>query len=110
MSRAAAAPAKRGWSKMKQTVRRNTPRTGLRKRLIGTLMDRRNWRGKCGEELPTFQIQITRKRARWDWQVGSDGGRPIMYGSEATRARASYVANRALFLLLSTTNLKTVTT
>jgi hypothetical protein len=73
-------------------------------------MDRRNWRGECGEELPTFQIQITRKRARWDWQVSNDGGRPIMHGSEATRARASYVANRALFLLLSTTNLKTVTT
>lgn len=88
--------------------RAGTPGTGLRKRLIGTLMDRRNWRGEIGEELPTFQIQVTRKRSRWGWLVSNDGGRPIMHGNEATRARASYVANRALFLLLSTANLKTV--
>jgi hypothetical protein len=73
-------------------------------------MDRQNWSGDIGEELPTFQIQVDRKRCRWSWLVSSHDGRPMMHGSEATRAMASYFANRALFLLLSTTKLKTDST
>jgi hypothetical protein len=73
-------------------------------------MDQRNWGGETGEELPTFQIEVTRKRSRWGWLVSNHDGRPIMQGNEATHEMASYVANRALFLLLSTASLKTVAT
>lgn len=65
-------------------------------------MDRANWVGDGVEPgLPTFDIQVRRKRSRWIWQVCAQDGRPIMHGLEAARAKASYKANRALFLLLS---------
>lgn len=68
-------------------------------------MDRRNWVGRIEIELPTFEIQLQRKRSSWNWLVCTHDGRPIMQGSAVSRAKASYVANRALFLLLSTAHL-----
>ena len=53
-------------------------------------------------ELPTYQIQIKRKRVRWKWLVSTLGGDPMMHGSEASRAAAAYAANRAVFLLIAT--------
>jgi hypothetical protein len=73
-------------------------------------MDRRSWDGRITEELPIFEIQLRRKRSRWTWLITSYDGRPIMRGNEATRAMASYLANRALFLLLSTANLRSGST
>ena len=53
-------------------------------------------------ELPTFEIQLKRKRVRWEWLVSARGGDPMMRGSEASRAAAAYKANRAVFLLIAT--------
>jgi hypothetical protein len=59
-----------------------------------------------GVDLPTFDIHIERRRARWLWLVSSHDGRPMMQGNEASRAMAAYFANRAIFLLLSTASIK----
>jgi hypothetical protein len=69
-------------------------------------MDRRDWGGRIGMELPTFEIQLKRKRSRWNWLVCTLDGRSMIQGTAATRAKASYLANRALFLLLSTAHPK----
>jgi hypothetical protein len=60
---------------------------------------------RATEDLPTYEIQLRRRRSRWTWLVRSHDGRPVMQGYGETRAMASYFANRALFLLLSTANL-----
>lgn len=72
----------------------------------GINMDRRNWGGRIEIALPTFEIQLKRKRSSWNWLVCTHDGRPMMLGSAVTRAKASYLANRALFLLLSTAHTK----
>src|SRR5579872_1701477 len=90
-------------SKTNPEVPSEGPRqTGTENGLSGPDMDRRTWGGLIGEGLPTFEIRLRRKRSRWSWSVSTQDGRPIMQGNEATRARASYLANRALFLLLCT--------
>ena len=73
-------------------------------------MDRQNWGDRIEAELPTFDIQLERKRSRWNWLVCTHDGRPMMHGNEATRATAAYNANRALFLLLCAANPRTVPT
>lgn len=73
-------------------------------------MGRRNWGNRFELELPTFDIQLRRKRSGWVWLVCTEDGRQMMRGSEATRATAAYNANRALFLLLSAANPKSAPT
>lgn len=53
------------------------------------------------DDLPSFDIHLRQKRHRWKWLVVTSDDRPMMHGHAASRAAASYAANRALFLLLA---------
>jgi hypothetical protein len=75
-------------------------------RFSGTPTKGRHCARTFGSELPTFEIQIKRKRARWLWLVNTHDGRPMLQGNEASRGMAAYFANRALFQLLSTASLR----
>jgi hypothetical protein len=48
-----------------------------------------------------FESRVSRRGKIWKWSVCTDEGDLVMRGFEDTRAAASYQANRALFLLLS---------
>jgi hypothetical protein len=46
-------------------------------------------------------VVIERRPTKWNWQVCSAAGAPVMSGWERTRQAARYQAYRALFLLLA---------
>ena len=59
--------------------------------------------GTMSHRYPLFEV-ILKQRGRgrgWLWEVCSAEGAPVMTGSRSSRSAASYEANRALFLLLS---------
>ena len=51
-------------------------------------------------ESPLFEVEIVRRRLRWDWCVRNRSGKVVMEGREKSRAAARYHSGRALFLLL----------
>jgi hypothetical protein len=63
------------------------------------------WNQGCrisDSDLQIFEIELRLKnRSRWEWLVRTRDGRTMLFGHEASRTAASYEANRALFLLLS---------
>ena len=51
-------------------------------------------------ESPLFEVEIVRRRLRWDWCVRDRSGKAVMEGREKSRVAARYHSGRALFLLL----------
>jgi hypothetical protein len=51
-------------------------------------------------ESPLFEVEIVRRRTRWDWSVRDRSGKVVMEGREKSRVAARYHSGRALFLLL----------
>jgi len=51
--------------------------------------------------LPTFDVDVQRKRRRWEWLIRTSAGECLLYGRERSRAEARYKAARALFQLLA---------
>jgi hypothetical protein len=52
------------------------------------------------DRFPIFDVKWKKQGRKWAWAVGPTDGAPIMLGLESSRSAASYRANRALFLLL----------
>jgi hypothetical protein len=50
---------------------------------------------------PVFEVVLKRRGRGWSWDVCTTEGALVMTGSRRSRSAASYEANRALFLLLS---------
>jgi hypothetical protein len=57
-------------------------------------------RWAMGHQFEVFEIFLKKRGRAWTWGVISAKGKLIMQGSEYSRLAASYIANRALFLLL----------
>jgi hypothetical protein len=53
------------------------------------------------DHFSVFEVRVNRRGKIWKWSVCTDEGAVVMRGVEDTRPAASYQANRALFLLLS---------
>ena len=53
-----------------------------------------------------FDLVLTYRRRKWEWQVSERLGDVILHGWESTRAEAKYQAERGLFLLLMGTRPK----
>ena len=49
-----------------------------------------------------FEVVLTYRRRKWEWQVCDRLGQAILLGLESTRAEAKYQAERGLLLLLMT--------
>lgn len=59
------------------------------------------------QPLAMFEVILTRrKRNGWRWQVCDQAGKVFADGFERTRPAAKYQGERALFFLLSQTQLK----
>ena len=56
-----------------------------------------------------FEVVLTYRRRKWEWQVCDRLGQAILLGLESTRAEAKYQAERGLFLLLMGTRPTTAT-
>ena len=52
------------------------------------------------DQFHVFEVVLKQRGRRWLWEVRTTEGRLVMKGLETYRFAASYVANRALFLLL----------
>ena len=50
-----------------------------------------------------FEVVLTYRRRKWEWQVCDRLGQAILLGLESTRAEAKYQAERGMFLLLMMT-------
>jgi hypothetical protein len=55
-----------------------------------------------------FELRVGRRGKIWNWSVCTEEGAVVMNGVEDTRPAASYQANRALFLLLSSAPYRSV--
>jgi hypothetical protein len=53
-------------------------------------------------QFPLFEVVLKQRGRSWSWSIGTTEGTLVMTGSKSSRSAASYEANRALFLLLST--------
>jgi hypothetical protein len=60
-------------------------------------------------ESPPFEIEIVRRRLRWDWSLRDRSGNIVMRGREKSRIAARYHSERALFLLLLASCRRSVT-
>jgi hypothetical protein len=72
--------------------------------LMRLIWDRYGFRGGTMSHRYSLFDVILKQRGRgrgWLWEVCSAEGAPVMTGSRSSRSAASYEANRALFLLLS---------
>ena len=52
------------------------------------------------DQLPVFELALTKRGRTWRWRVCTTEGAAVMQGSEGSRPAAKYKADRALFLLL----------
>jgi hypothetical protein len=52
------------------------------------------------DQLPVFELALTKRGRTWRWRVCTTEGAVVMQGSEGSRPAAKYKADRALFLLL----------
>lgn len=50
-----------------------------------------------------FDMGLSKRGRGWEWRVNDSAGKTVMRGWESKRAKARYQAERALFLLLMTT-------
>jgi len=50
-----------------------------------------------------YDIALSKRGRGWEWRVNYSSGETVMRGRESKRAKARYLAERALFLLLMTT-------
>lgn len=67
----------------------------------------RDRQGAGAKLVGMFEVILTRrKRFGWRWQVCDQSGKVFADGFERTRPSAKYHGERALFFLLSQTNLR----